>query len=275
MAKEKENEMNIKLENSKILKVLIETLSNIIDETVLKITPNELVIKAMDPSRICLLKIRMAKFDFDEFDCKGEISIGLNLDDLNKILKRSGKDDSIELSFKENSQKLKIQFAREKRKRTFSLSVLDLDIEEIPMDNLLTIDYETEWKMNLEILVEAIKDAEIYSELINIKVIENQGIIFSSIGQIGEMEYSLEVDDLIENNIYGESEGAFSTDFLKKIFKLSSIIETFTISAKTDNPLRIDFEFLEGGVLNYFLAPRIDSDVDVEELEELEEIEVE
>ena len=107
------------------------------------------MIQAIDPSRICLLKVCIARINFDEFNCTGEFTIGINLDDLNKIFKRSDKSDSIELFFEENAQKLRICFSREGRKRSFSLSILDLDIEEIPMENLLNIDYTSQWKMNL------------------------------------------------------------------------------------------------------------------------------
>ena len=54
--KEVKTQFTIKLENSKILRSIVETLASIIDETNIQITPKEFKIKAMDTSRICLLK---------------------------------------------------------------------------------------------------------------------------------------------------------------------------------------------------------------------------
>ncbi|MGQ4872524.1 MAG: proliferating cell nuclear antigen (pcna) [Promethearchaeia archaeon] len=263
----------LKLDNSKVLKGIVETLSSIITETEFKVTPDEFVITAIDPSRICLLELTMKKEDFDEFKCSAESKVGLNLEDLDKILKRSGSGDSIQLEFSEKEQKIKIKMQREgsSRTRTFSLALLDIDTQEIPMENLLKIEYDSKWVIPPEFLVEAIKDAEIYSEILTMKAEEGKGLIFSSTGQIGEMEYELGIDDLLEADINGVSTGSFSLTFLKSILKISSITEKLEISLKTDHPLKMIFNLLEGGQLIYFLAPRVeepdyeDDDEDMDE----------
>ena len=252
----------LKLENSRILKVIIETLASIIDETEFRVTPKEFTISAMDPSRICLLKLSIKKDDFDEFECSKDSKVGLNLDDLDKILKRSAASDAVAINFDEADQKIKIKMQREgvSRTRTFSLALLDIDIEEIPMDNLLKIEYPSKWVIDTDFLVEAIKDAEIYSEILNINANEGKGLIFSSSGQIGEMEYDLNEDDLIESQLQGSSSGAYSLTFLKAILKIASITEKLEISLKTDHPLKMNFDLLEGGKLSYFLAPRVEEE---------------
>ncbi len=261
----------LKLENSRILKVIVETLASIIDETEFRVTPKEFIITAMDPSRICLLKLSIKKEDFDDYNCNEETKVGLNLDDLDKILKRSSTNDSIEINFKESDNKIKIIMQREgtSRSRTFSLALLDIDIEEIPMDNLLKIEYLSKWVIDPEFFIEAIKDAEIYSEILNMKAEEKKGLTFSSSGQIGEMVYSLTNEDLIETNIKDLSTGAYSLTFLKAILKIASITEKLEISLKTDHPLKMIFNLLEGGELSYFLAPRVEeADFDDEDNEE-------
>ncbi len=262
----------LKLENSRILKGIVETLASIIDETEFRVTPKEFTISAMDPSRICLLKLSIKKDDFDDYQCSKESKVGLNLDDLDKILKRSAANDSVEIEFNETDQKIKIKMQREgiSRTRTFSLALLDIDIEEIPMDNLLKIEYPSNWVINPDFLVEAIKDAEIYSEILNINANEGQGLIFSSSGQIGEMEYDLNEDDLIESELQGSSSGAYSLTFLKAILKIASITEKLEISLKTDHPLKMNFDLVEGGKLNYFLAPRVEEE-EFDENEDMDE----
>ena len=262
----------LKLENSRILKGIIETLASIIDETEFRVTPKDFTISAMDPSRICLLKLVIKKDDFDEFTCDKESKVGLNLDDLDKILKRSATNDSVEIEFNEANPKIKIKMQREgtSRTRTFSLALLDIDIEEIPMDNLLKIEYPTKWVIDPEFLVEAIKDAEIYSDILNIKAEENQGLVFNSSGQIGEMIYDLNEDDLIDSTIAGTNNASYSLTFLKAILKIASITEKLEISLKSDHPLKMIFNLLEGGELSYFLAPRVE-EAEYEEDEDVDE----
>jgi len=263
----------LKLENSRILKGIIETLASIIDETEFVVTPKELAISAMDPSRICLLKLSIKKGNFDGYECSTESKVGLNLDDLDKILKRSANEDQLEIDFNEKENKVKIKMKREgtSRTRTFSLALLDIDIEEIPMENLLAIEYPTNFTIDPPFLVEAIKDAEIYSEILNIKAEEGQGLVFSSTGQIGEMEYDLNQEDLLESNISDVNSGAYSLTFLKAILKIASITEKLEISLRTDHPLKMIFNLLEGGELSYFLAPRVeeaDFDEDDDDMDE-------
>jgi len=250
----------IQLENSKILRGIVEALASIIDETEFIITTKELSIRAMDPSRICLLQLLMTKDDFDEYECDEDTKIGLNLEDLDKILKRSSPNDSVELNFEPKSQKLKIKMKQRtsKKTRTFSLALLDIEMEDIPMENLLKIEYNADWSMDPGFLVEAIKDAEIYSEILNIKAEEDKGLVFSSVGQIGEMEYVLAFDEILETDIKGSSKGAYSLQFLKSILKIENITEKLTISLKDDHPLKLIFNILEGGILSYFLAPRVE-----------------
>ena len=263
----------LKLENSRILKGIIETLASIIDETEFIVSPNEFTISAMDPSRICLLKLSIKKENFDGYECAAESKVGLNLDDLDKILKRSANDDALEIDFNEKDNKVKIKMQRgdSSRTRTFSLALLDIDIEEIPMENLLAIEYPTIFAIDPTFLVEAIKDAEIYSEILNVKAEEGQGLVFSSSGQIGEMEYELSQDDLLSSDISDTNSGAYSLTFLKAILKITSITEKLEMSLKTDHPLKMIFNLLEGGELSYFLAPRVeeaDFDDDDDDMDE-------
>ncbi len=262
----------LKIENSRILKGIIETLSSIIDETEFRVSPSEFTISAMDPSRICLLKLSIKKENFDEYKCKKESKVGLNLDDLDKILRRSAVNDTIEIDFNEEEQKIKIKMTREgsSRSRTFSLALLDIEYEEIPMDNLLKIEYNSKWVTDPELLVEAIKDAEIYSEILNMKSTEGQGLTFSSSGQIGEMNYEIGLDELIDSDINESSSAAYSLTFLKAILKIASITEKLEISLRTDHPLKMVFNLLEGGELFYFLAPRVEEE-EYEEDEDMDE----
>jgi len=274
----KQEGFELSLENSKILKSIIDTLASIIDETEIIITPKELLIKAMDPSRICLLQIMIKKADWDIYNCETEQKIGINLDDLDKIMKRASSKDSITLSFIPEEQKLKIKMKREgdNRVRVFSLASLKLEMEDIPLDNLLKIDYSTILVIDISILEEAIKDGEIYSEIITIESIENEGINLNSVGIIGEMLYEIGLDELEELNITKNTTGSYSINFLKAILKLKSITEKLEISLKTDNPAKFVFNIIEGGKADFFLAPRVEEvEFDEGEITDIEEFEPE
>ena len=270
--KEEKAQFTIKLENSKILKTIVETLSKIFDEINFMVSPEGLKVKGMDPSKICLIELNFRKADFDDYECNGACKVGLMLSDFDKILKRASSNDALELSFKEDEQKLKVKMIRKEsnKSRVFSLVSLDLEIEDPPMENLNSLEYPATWSIDTDFFIEAIKDGEIYSEVLNIKAIESLGLTFTSSGAIGEMEYSLGLDDFISDDLSNTQEGSFSIIFLKSIMKLSNITEKLEISAKTDHPIKLIFNLFEGAELKYFLAPRVEnmSDEDTGDFEE-------
>lgn len=275
-AKAPEKQFTIKMNNNTILKTIIETLAAIVDEVKFVVDKKKLLIEAMDPSKICILQLTISRENFDNYECDTKCEICLNLEDFNKILKRSSKN-SVELSFHESTQKIKIKMERKEednsRTRTFSLACIDSKIENAPLENLLIIDYDTTWNIDTEILIEAIKDAEIYSEVLNMEITEEK-LTMTAIGQIGELEYELLTEDLLEASISERNAGSFSCLFLKAIMKIAPITEQLEISLKTDYPLNMKFDILEGGKLNYFIAPRVEDDNDFEDVEEIDITEV-
>lgn len=270
-AKDGAGSFTILKRNSKIFKTIIGTLSGIIDETEVIVTPEKFIIKAMDPSRISLLKLTVKNTDFDEYLCDVSTKVAFNLGDMEKIFKRASSDDEIELNYEKHNNKIRIKMTREgsTKTRTFTLALLDLDMEEIPMENLLAIEYPSSWVIDADFLVEALKDAEIYSEIIEMKAEELNGLIMQSSGQIGEMTYQLGFDDLMSYDLNGSSTGAYSIVFLKSVLKIASITEKLEVSLKTDHPIKMQFDLLEGGELIQFIAPRVeDTEFEDEDMEE-------
>jgi len=143
---------------------------------------------------------------------------------------------------------------------TCQASLLDSEFEEVPLENLGKIEYPNIITIDPEILVEAIKDAEIYGEILNFKISEGQGVTFSCSGQIGEMNYELGLDELIDPEIHEDCSAAYSLTFLKAILKIASITEKLEISLRMDHPLKMEFTLLEGGELKYWLAPRCEEE---------------
>ena len=274
----KTSDFNVKFDNPKILSSIVEGLSSIIDETNISITPNAFSVKAMDPSRICLLELIIKKENFEAYNCKSEHVIGIHLEDLNKILKRAGTNDTIELVYSKADQiiKMKMQPEDGNRIRTFILACLDLDIEDPSMENLKSKEYPSTWNLDPEILIEYLKDAEIYSEIINFKATEGIGLTISSSGTIGEMEYQLRIEDFLEIELDKTQSGAYAIMFLKSIMKLKPIIERLKVSLLTDYPIKIEIFLIEGGEIEFYLAPRVEqADFDEEDgaLEEIKDLE--
>lgn len=248
----------------------IETISCIVDETNFVLTEKGITIKGMDPSRIAIINLSIGESFFDEIigdSISNEFReiIGLNMGDLKKIFNRiKGSPYKLIFSYDKFKQMVFIQGEWESTKRTFKLSCLDLEIEDVPMENLNKMTYENEILVENGVFLDILTDSEIYSEIINIELREPDLFCVKSIGQIGE--YNLEMN--IDEPITVQKHSAYSISFLKGFF--SSLRKyTSKLYIENDVPLKIFIEFDDKTKLYFYVAPRVE-EVDFEEEEEFD-----
>lgn len=260
----------VKFINAKFVRGIFEAISSIITETRLKVDPeNGLSMTAMDGSHICLCDLNLKKEDLDEFVTTESYELGLNLDDLVKIIKRGSSNDAITLFHDPKDKKLMIEMKAEnsKKARKFTMALIDLDVQEIDVDQLDQLPFDNKCQFKVSILDEAIKDAEIFSEVLQIKA--KDVLQFNAEGTMGDMEYIVEKEELISSNFTDQSEGNFAIQFLKNILKITSISDEVAMSLKTDSPVKMKFSLFvpkddkpSESYIQFFLAPRVEEDTD-------------
>jgi len=252
-----------KFKNAKFIRGVFEAISALIDETRLIIDPEKgLSMTSMDGAHICLVDLNLKKEDMDEFVTKDHYELGLKLEDLVKIIKRGTANDEITFSHDPKDKKLVIEMKAENSKKTrkFTLTLIDIDVEEINVNQLDDIPFDNKCQFKVGILDEAIKDAEIFSEVLQINVKDT--LKFAAEGITGDMAYVLEKDELISSEFTTESEGNFAIQFLKNILKITSITDQVSMSLKSESPVKMKFNILNNSYIQYFLAPRVEEESD-------------
>lgn len=252
-----------KIKDARIVKGMFEAVSAIISETLLKVDPDKgITLTAMDLSHICLVSLSLVKEDLDEFEADQKYELGINLEDLVKIIKRSGANDEISFIHDPKDKKLIIEMKPEsaKKARKFTISLIDIEGEEINLESLEAMEFDNKVRMGLKNLDEAIKDAEIFAEVLQVQAKDN--LIFSTTGNIGDMEYVLEKEELETSEFTAESTGIFAISFLKNILKVSAIAGKVEMELKSEAPLKMVFDILNSSRIMYFLAPRVEEDDD-------------
>ena len=79
--------MLVKLENPAQLSKVIDILAELVTEVRIKINDSGMSIVAIDPANVTMVGFRLPKRAFSQFETSDEV-LGVNLDDLKKILKR-------------------------------------------------------------------------------------------------------------------------------------------------------------------------------------------
>src|SRR5689334_21878258 len=98
----------LKIDNAKYWRDCVEAIVNLVDEGSFNITNEGIKLKAMDPSGISMVSFFMPSKSFGKFTVDKDASVGLNLDNLSKVLSRTRDNEA--LSIKENEGKLSLEF---------------------------------------------------------------------------------------------------------------------------------------------------------------------
>jgi len=266
------------MQDSKILKGIIDSVSAIIDETYFVADANGLNLSAMDESHICLMSMSLPKELFaGGYECIKQVKMGINLEDASKIMKRASASDAIEFTHKKDGEKFGIVM-RGTGTRSFNMRLIDIDEEKIPPTAELDVQFDAKATFDINILDSAIKDAEIYQDTLTL-VITKDGLKMTAEGEVGDVEYALSQDHLDALDVITErtdkdsgnviavptARGVFSLSFLKNILKMSAIADKVSIGLAENAPIRLEFEIAvpdlpAKGKVVYFLAPRVEEE---------------
>ena len=182
----------------------------------------------------------------------------INISELLKLLRRTGKDESVELSLDEKTGKLKIAI-KGMYSRTFNMPTLEAMDEEVPTPKVI---FNVKAKTTTQGLREAIEDASLVSDHVRI-IADNKRMVLKATGDImgATIEFKAEDDVLLDITAKEDSKATFSLSYLSEILKASlSTSEIVVIEFSTDMPIKLDFKQEKEGKLKFYLAPRIEVD---------------
>jgi proliferating cell nuclear antigen len=245
-----------KMADAKFLKDMMGAISILVDEATFDLTPEGIKLRAMDPSRVAMVDFEWPKTVFDEYSCSETMKMCINISEMLKLLRRTGKDESVELSLDEKTGKLKIAI-RGNYSRTFNMPTLEAMDEEVPTPK---VNFNVKAKTTTEGLREAIEDASLVSDHVRIEA-DNEKMVMHATGDImgAKIEFKTGDDVLLEMKAKEPSKATFSLSYLSEIVKASvPTSEIVVIEFSTDMPIKLDFQQEKEGKLKFFLAPRIE-----------------
>ena len=245
-----------KMADAKFLKDMMGAISILVDEATFDVSPEGIKLRAMDPSRVAMVDFEWPKTVFDEYSCEENMKMCINISEMLKLLRRTGKDESVELSLDEKTGKLKIAI-KGKYSRTFNMPTLEAMDEEVPTPK---VTFNVSAKATTQGLREAIEDASLVSDHVKIEA-ENDKMIMNAAGDImgAKIEFSVGSDVLLEMKTKQASKATFSLSYLSEIVRAAlPTSEIVVIEFSTDMPIQLDFQQEKEGKLKFFLAPRIE-----------------
>lgn len=237
-------------------KIVVNTISTLVEEASFEATSEGLTFRAMDPSHVALVDLDWPNSAFEKYDCDKQQKITVRVDDIAKLIRRADIKDSIEISMnKDESLLLKLANGYE---RKFQIHLVESTYGATPVPKL---SFNTKVEITEQTFIKMLSDISAVSDHIIISA-DNEKLVFSGKGDYGTGSATLLKGnpELLQLNVKEDSKATYSIDYLLNITKAvgkSADVLTFEYSNKM--PLRLTFKLGEkGGRMQFYLAPRIE-----------------
>jgi len=235
------------------LRTVVEAIKPIVDEAVFTATSEGITFRAMDASHVSLLDISWKRDGFIEYECnEGEITFGVRIDELLKLLRRIDREQQVEISIADGEMQLTA--SEGKRTRNYKLRLLDASKSETPVPKL---SFNTRVTMLYDALVNALKDIDVISSIVEIYT--NEAMIkFYGKGDAGDAEVVYWQDENTSIEMYNEvkeSKSAYSLEYLLQMLNAVDA-DNIVLEYSSKMPLRLQFLLPFRCDMQYYLAPR-------------------
>jgi len=251
-----------------ILKKVLDAIKDLLNEASFDCSEAGLQLQAMDNSHVSLVSLNLRAEGFENYRCDRNMSMGMNLASLAKILKCSNNDDVVTIKAQDSADVVTFVFESKNGERVsdFDMKLMNLDQEHLGIPET---DYACVVKMPSNEFARIVRDLSQFGESIAISC-SKQGVKFSSTGDIGTGNVKLAQGssaDSDENIIIELQEPVtltFASRYLSSFAKAAGLSEKVTLSMSQDVPLVVEFKVVSGesdyGYIRYYLAPKIEDE---------------
>ena len=253
---------NIKTVQTGAIRILIESLKEILTDANFTVDSEGIKLIAMDSTHTVLIHMKLLQEKFEYFYCLNKINIGINMSNFFKLIKTMSNNDTLTLFIEKNNENqlgIKIHNDEKNSQTTYKLNLLDIQDETI---NIPPAEFDTELTFPSNDFQKIIRDMINIAENIEIKSIGNK-LVLSCEGDFASQETVLgETNNGIQFSTCKEPEypiqGIYSLKYLILFTKCTNLCNIINIYIKNDYPLIIKYNIASIGDIKLCLAPNTD-----------------
>ncbi|XP_040583916.1 proliferating cell nuclear antigen [Lepeophtheirus salmonis] len=255
-----------RLVQGNLLKKVLESLKDLLSEATWDAADSGITLQAMDNSHVSLVSVSLRAEGFDKFRCDRQLSLGMNLTSMAKILKCASNNDVITLKAQDMSPD-SVSFVFESpngdRVSDYEMKLMNLDAEHLGIPDT---DYAAVVRMPSTEFSRVVKDLSQFGESLLICVTK-EGVKFSSAGDIGVGNIKLaqtasvdKEDEAVSVEMQEPVSLTFACNYLNMFTKATCLSPRVTLSMSPDVPLVVEYAIGDIGHIRYYLAPKIEDD---------------
>jgi len=254
-----------RLVQGNLLKKVLESLKDLLKEATWDCSDSGIQLQAMDNSHVSLVSVNLRADGFDKFRCDRQLSMGMSLDSMSKILKCAANDDIITVKAQDQADTVNFMFESPNQEKVsdYEMKLMNLDQEHLGIPET---DYAAVIKMPAGEFQRVVRDLSQFGESVVISCTK-EGVKFSAAGDIGvgniKLAQTANVDKEEEAVTIEMQEPVtltFACRYLNMFTKASCLAPQVSLSMSPDVPLVVEYNIGEIGHIRYYLAPKIEDD---------------
>jgi len=248
-----------------LLKKVLESIKDLLKEATWDCSDSGIQLQAMDNSHVSLVAVNLRHDGFDKFRCDRQLSMGMNLDSMSKILKCAANDDIITVKAQDQADNVTFMFESPNQEKVsdYEMKLMNLDQEHLGIPET---DYACVIKMPAGEFARVVRDLSQFGESVIISCTK-EGVKFSAAGDIGVGNIKLaqtanvdKEDEAVSIEMQEPVTLTFATRYLNMFTKASCLAPQVSLSMSPDVPLVVEYNIGDIGHIRYYLAPKIEDE---------------
>merc|ERR1712002_947870 len=172
-----------RLVQGSLLKKVLEAIKDLLNEASWDCADSGIQLQAMDNSHVSLVSLNLRAEGFDKYRCDRQLSMGMNLTSMSKILKCAANDDIITMKAQDSADTVTFMFESPNQEKVsdYEMKLMNLDQEHLGFPET---DYSAIIKMPSGEFQRVVRDLSQFGESVVISCTK-EGVKFSAAGDIG------------------------------------------------------------------------------------------
>ncbi|EYU18920.1 hypothetical protein ABFS83_04G188600 [Erythranthe nasuta] len=257
--------LELRLVQGSLLKKVLEAVKDLVNDANFDCSATGFSLQAMDSSHVALVALLLRSEGFEHYRCDRNISMGMNLGNMAKMLKCAGNDDIITLKADDGSDVVTFMFESPTQDKIadFEMKLMDIDSEHLGIPEA---EYHAIVRMPSSEFARICKDLSSIGDTVVISVTK-EGVKFSTRGDIGTANIvcrqNTTVDKPEEATVIEMNEPVsltFALRYFNSFTKATPLSNTVTLSLSSELPVVVEYKIAEMGYIRFYLAPKIEDD---------------
>lgn len=238
-----------------VLREMVEIISTLVSEVKLTVSKDGIDVKAVDPSHVAMLVLKLNKGAFEEFT--GEpTEIGVDVEKLKEVLRLSKPGDILDLQYDGGKNRLVIKVGKLTRQMSVvdPAGITDPKVPNVNPPGLAVV--------KMDELRQGIRGSESISDHVTL-TLDPESFTMHSEGETDHVDMKLAKGEegLAKLDVKESVKSMYPLDFFSSMVKSITSAGDVTLHVGNEYPLKIEFSVAsEKGEGRFLLAPRVEED---------------